>query len=236
MANARYRKLLHAAPAFALLAALFPGTAAAFDANAAGAYTACLLPLGEHEARLLPPVADGIAQVYGFAVRQLPPRELPQAAYYPEHKRYRADRLLDHLRELRRANPGCNVLVGFTSVDISTTKGKHADWGVLGLSYRQEGLSVVSTFRMHNQALGGLVMRRAQKVVLHELGHAIGLPHRNDGPECLMNDANGAIASIDRANGSLCVPEREAAEALLGFALPKNAVLKRNSIRREGKD
>jgi archaemetzincin len=235
MANARYRKLLHSAPALLLLAALANGAAAA-DAPLAGSYTVCLQPLGEHEARLLPPVADGIAQVYGFAVRQLPPRPLPEAAYTPARKRYRADRLLDHLRELRRASAGCKVLVGFTSVDISTTKGKHADWGVLGLSYRYEGLSVVSTFRMRNQALGGLVMRRAQKVVLHEIGHAIGLPHRNDGPECLMNDANGAIASIDRANGSLCLGEREAAEALLGFALPKSAVLKRNTIRRGGKD
>jgi len=236
MGNARCRRLwLIARRALALISALSgfaAGPVFAAESGRAGAYTTCLLPLGEHEARLLAPVADGIGQVYGFAVRPLPPRELPQAAWYPGRKRWRAERLLDVLREVRRANPGCNVLVGFTSADISTTKGKHADWGVLGLSYRGEGLSVVSSFRMHSGALGGAVIRRAQKIVLHEIGHAIGLPHRNDGPECLMNDANGAIASIDLANGTLCPAERAAAEALLGFPLPHAAVLKRSAVKK----
>jgi len=69
--------------------------------------------------------------------------------------------------------------------------------------------------------LPDLVMQRAVKVSLHELGHAIGLPHRNDGPECLMNDAGGAVASIDRARGTLCEPERRIAEAFLHRSLPK---------------
>jgi hypothetical protein len=46
------------------------------------------------------------------------------------------------------------------------------------------------------------------------------VPHRDDGAACIMNDAVGAVASIDRAEGAMCAPERAAAERFLGFALP----------------
>jgi predicted Zn-dependent protease len=63
------------------------------------------------------------------------------------------------------------------------------------------------------------------KVALHELGHGIGLAHRKEGAACLMNDAGGAIASIDRARGPLCPGERAEAEALLHVPLPKRDAL-----------
>jgi archaemetzincin len=181
------------------------------------AVTACLQPLGQHEAGLLGPIGRGIAKTYGFRVRELPPRALPKSAWYPPRNRYRAALLLDGLR----ARPaGCDFVLGFTAVDISMTKGEHADWGVLGLSYLRENVSVVSSFRMHREADRALLTQRAVKVSLHELGHAIGLGHRNEGTACLMNDAGGAIRTIDRARGSLCAGERREAEALLGRALP----------------
>ena len=226
MGNEYCRKLLpwalRSAALFALLGA---------GSQAAAAYQVCLQPLGQYDAGLLKPMGRGLGQVYGFSTRVLPARELPAAAWYEPRKRYRAERLLDHLRVLRRANRGCDTLLGFTAVDISATNGKHADWGVLGLSYRQDGLSVVSSFRMRAGAPRRRVVIRAVKVAAHEVGHAIGLPHRRDGAECLMNDARGAIASIDRARGPLCAGEREAAEALLGFALPRRATLDWDAIR-----
>ena len=225
MARAR-RPLLCSPPlrAVALLALAAIPLAAAADAPAP---KVCLQPLGDYDERLLAPIARGLAQVYGFEVRQLSPRALPPAAWYEPRRRYRAARVLDHLRdEVWRAQRDCDFLVGFTAADISMTKGRHADWGVLGLSYRGEGVSVLSSFRMRGGgASGGKVIRRAVKIAAHELGHGIGLPHRNDGIECLMNDANGAVASIDRARGTLCPPEREAAEALLGRALPRRQLV-----------
>ena len=179
--------------------------------------TACLQPLGKHEAELLGPIGRGIARTYGFRVRELPPRALPKSAWYPPRSRYRAAALLD---ELRARPAGCDFVLGFTAVDISMTKGEHTDWGVLGLSYLRENVSVVSSFRMHREADHALLTQRAVKVSLHELGHAIGLAHRNEGSACLMNDAGGAIRTIDRARGSLCAGERREAESLLGRSLP----------------
>ena len=203
-------------------------------------WTVCLQPLGEHEADLLPPIAEGIRQAYGFDVRVLAPRGLPAGAWYAPRKRYRAQLILDELlaQVLPRAK-GCDAVMAFTSVDISITKGSRQDWGVLGLSYLQRRVGVVSSFRMHGgvgralQASRARLVARAVKVTLHELGHVIGLPHRSDGVACLMNDAGGAIKTADEARGTLCPAERAAAEALLGFSLPKRTELDWKRIRAE---
>jgi archaemetzincin len=130
----------------ALLGAL---PAAALPALAAAPHVVCLQPLGRHEARLLAPIARGIGQAYGFQVRTLPERALPKSAWYAPRGRYRAAMLLDFLgAEARAEQPACKLLLGVTAVDISASKGAHADWGVLGLSYTGAGVSVVSTFRM----------------------------------------------------------------------------------------
>ena len=225
-AKARWTRL---PAAWLLLASVAPMTAAA----AGPPPQLCLQPLGTHEARLLAPIARGIGQAYGFEVRQLAPRELPRSAWYAPRRRYRAALLLDELRDqVRRAHPDCDFLLGFTAADISMTKGEHADWGVLGLSYLRQRVSVVSSFRMHGGALGGRVIDRAVKISLHELGHGIGLPHRSEGAQCLMNDANGVVAGIDAARGTLCPGERAAAEALLGRPLPARETLDWQWIRK----
>ena len=175
--------------------------------RAASPYAVCLQPLGRHEAALLGPIGHGIEQTYGIEVRTLAMRALPAAAFYPPRHRYRAERLLDALKPQREVR-ACDFVLGFTAADVSTRKGAHEDWGVLGLSYLGEHVSVVSTFRMRRGADEALLRQRAVKVSLHEIGHAIGLAHRSEGPSCLMNDAGGAIATIDRASGKLCPGEQ----------------------------
>lgn len=183
-------------------------------------YTVCLQPLGEHDAGLLAPIARGIAQAYGFTVRPLPAVRLPDAAWYPPRARHRADALLQHLLFDRLpASPGCHALLGVTGVDISTTKGPHSDWGVLGLAFLGQRVAVVSSHRLAGVARPRVV-ERMTKVAIHELGHVVGIGHRSDGPACIMNDAVGAVATIDRAQGALCAPERADAERYLGRSLP----------------
>jgi len=183
-------------------------------------------PLGKQDAGLLAPVARGIRQAYGFDVRQLTVRPLPKSAWYPPRSRYRAQLLLDDLRaRVLPSERACDALVGFTAADVSITKGEHADWGVLGLAYRRERVAVVSSFRLRRNAPRPLVVARAVKVVIHELGHVLGLPHLREGPSCIMNDAGGSVQTIDRASGPLCAGERASAEALLGRKLPRRETL-----------
>lgn len=44
---------------------------------------------------------------------------------------------------------------------------------------------------------------RLTKVVLHELGHNLGLDHCNK-PNCSMEDAGGTIKTVDRENKEVC--------------------------------
>jgi archaemetzincin len=183
-------------------------------------YVVCLQPLGKHDAELVAPIARGIEKVYGFTVKTLAARPLPRAAYYKPRKRYRAEKLLDHM--LAEVVPGssCDAVMGFTSVDISTTKDKIPDWGILGLAYLDGKVGVVSSYRTKRRASARKILERTVKVANHELGHVLGLPHMATGPECIMTDAGGTVKTVDKEKGTLCPEERAPIEQKLGVKLP----------------
>lgn len=107
----------------------------------------------------------------------------PASAFYKLRKRYRADSLLNTLDAL---TPEGMVTIGFASKDISTTKGKYNDWGVMGLGRCPGNACVVSIYRLEEYERTDLFY----KLVLHELGHTQGLPHCTEST-CFMRDAEG---------------------------------------------
>jgi archaemetzincin len=121
---------------------------------------------------------------------------LPERAYYPPRKRYRAERLLDALDRIVPKD-GYRIL-GVTDVDISTTKGAYADWGVMGLGSMDGKTCVLSSFRCKRGAKNREhAMIRMGKTAVHEIGHTFGLPHcPNRG--CLMEDGHGTVLTSDR--------------------------------------
>jgi archaemetzincin len=145
-------------------------------------------------------VKVALEATYGVEIKTGPRRALPKDTYYKPRKRYRADRLLDHLDSWLPRD--CDRIVGLTRKDISATKSKHKDWGILGLG-RVEGKScVVSSFRTRKK-LGKVPMdERLARVAIHELGHTLAQDHcPNFG--CLMEDAGGSVVTIDRET-NLC--------------------------------
>jgi archaemetzincin len=155
-------------------------------------------PLGgcASQARGTEQVVAALRAFYPVDVRVLACQELPQAAYYPPRKRYRAERLLAYLNH-RMPKDGWRIL-GLTDADISTTKGPYADWGVLGLGELPGTATVISSFRCRKKARDAAhAIERLSKVAVHEIGHTLGLPHC---PErgCLMEDAMGKVATTDR--------------------------------------
>lgn len=158
---------------------------------------------------------EAIERYYHFKVEVLPVERLPEMAFINvKSPRYRADKLLAYLHTKQKAQ---FHVIGLTASDISTTKyddfaagkvkepaWKYEDWGVMGLG-EMPGIScVVSTFRLKFDKPGEEKLRtRLRKVVCHELGHNLGLPHCPD-PKCFMADAAETVKTVDVVEESLC--------------------------------
>ncbi len=204
------RRLAGVVLAAGLVMAMDPARAAAAKP------VVCVQPLGDHDARALPVVARGIRYLYGFEVRTLPARALPDTAWYSPRKRYRAEKILAHLDNHVVPGSGCNLVMGWTSADISTTKGRHQDWGLLGYAWINGPSGIVSSHRMGGVSRSAM-LRRAVKIMNHELGHALGLRHDAG---CLMSDVGGTVKRLDRESGLLCDDSRRSLEVKHGIALP----------------
>jgi archaemetzincin len=167
-----------------------------------------LLALGEVQEETIATVKRSIESAYAWKVDLLEPSELLASAYYKPRRRYRAEKLLDWL--VAEKPRGADKIMGLTEVDISTTKGKHEDWGICGLALLDGDASVVSTFRIKRK-LGKVkgperhqkYLARLTDLSAHEFGHQLGLEHcPNEG--CIMEDAKGTVLTFNKSTGELC--------------------------------
>jgi archaemetzincin len=162
-----------------------------------------LIVLGEFDATLIDAVEAGLRAELSVDVERIEGLRLPPEAYYPPRRRYRADRLLTHLNAHLDGQPETTRVLGMTSVDISTTKPPHEDWGVFGLGELGGRSCVISTHRLRRRARDtDHVTFRVVTTAVHEVGHTLGLEHCDD-PGCVMRDAEGSIATVDTSTGHL---------------------------------
>ncbi|MEK7952053.1 hypothetical protein [Luteolibacter soli] len=163
-----------------------------------------LQPLGGVKAERIEVVKRGLEEAFGVKVILLGNRPLPKSAWYAPRSRYRADNLLDHLKEIAPAKHP--VVIGITEKDISTTKDEHVDWGIFGLGEIDGHACVVSTFRLGARGADEKKLRdRLRKVAIHEVGHVTGLPHC-EAAGCVMRDAEASIETVDKESGAFCEP------------------------------
>ena len=163
-----------------------------------------LQPLGGVKAERIEVVKRGLEDAFGVKVVLLESRPLPKSAWYAPRSRYRADDLLEHLKEVAPAKHP--VVIGITEKDISTTKDEHVDWGIFGLGEVDGRACVVSTFRLGARGADEKKLReRLRKVAIHEVGHVTGLPHC-EAAACVMRDAEASIETVDKETGAFCEP------------------------------
>ena len=127
-------------------------------------------------------IAENIRKIYPH-IEILKPIPFPENSYYKPRNRYRADTIIKYLQKNTEAG---DVTLALTNKDISVTKGKNADFGVMGLGYKPGRACVASSFRLNKRKKD----KQFYKVAIHELGHTQGLNHCPE-KTCLMRDAEG---------------------------------------------
>lgn len=172
-------------------------------------------PFGNIPDREVDSVKAAVERMYEFKVVVLDKVPLPKEAYTEiRYPRYRADTLVKWLSE--HVPDSVTMLLGLTNKDISITKYKDAnqkvikepswqyrDFGIFGLGRVGGKACVVSSNRLHSGASTELFYKRLTRISCHEVGHVLGLHHCPE-TECLMNDANETIKTVDKSTGNLC--------------------------------
>lgn len=182
-----------------------PETAPTPDPDARGTRgEVILVPLGKpFPADVLDEIEQSLRDELQVEVTRHERIPLPKSAYYRPRKRYRADKLLDHLLTLIPEAPPTTRVLGLTTTDISTTKGKHKDWGIFGLGLVPGQAAVVSIHRLRRGAKNREHLRfRTAITAVHEVGHTFGLAHCPE-ERCPMQDAEGSIRNTDSSSGHL---------------------------------
>lgn len=161
-----------------------------------------LQPLDQVPASIPILLKKEIETFYFAEVEILPAIDFPDSTYYVPRQRYRADKTISFLWDFKPKR--FDKILGITEKDISTTKGKHKDYGIMGLAYRPGKSGVISTFRSKRKVSKAVATDRMIKNALHELGHSFGLKHCDFSPTCLMNDAKGTVKTLDKEKKELC--------------------------------
>jgi len=156
-----------------------------------------VVPLGEPSEDLVEFIAESLRERFLLTVRITDPEPLPEFAWYPPRKRWRAEKLLRHLKEMDVGEAW--RVTGITEEPISTTKGKRYDYGIAGLADMGGKASVLTSylFRRVKKKNRKRYLRYMENLVIHEVGHTLGLEHcLNRG--CLLEDAKGRVTTCDR--------------------------------------
>jgi archaemetzincin len=169
-----------------------------------------LVPIGTVDPLPIAWLKEDIPGILLAGVEEFPPLPLSPRYFKKERNQYLADGLL---ADLTCPRPSGNVLcLGITGADLFSGRMNF----VFGVACT--GRALISTFRLRPEIYGDppnpkVYRWRVLTEAIHELGHALGLPHC-EYPGCVMYFSNW-IGDTDRKGPEFCYRCRKRIEHLL---------------------
>jgi archaemetzincin len=148
-------------------------------------------------------LTSGLEAVFPNPVRLLPERVDLEPCFVPGREQHHATLVLAALLRHRPAQPAGGRILGLVGVDLFIP--------VLTFVFGQAQLdgpaAVVSTYRLRPSFYGlppdeGMLLERAIKECVHELGHAFGLVHCET-YDCVMH-ASMSVDEVDLKDSGFC--------------------------------
>jgi archaemetzincin len=168
-----------------------------------------LQPFGNFNDQQLTFIRDAISTLFRTPVIILKPVDIPVTYRAVGEEKYLADSLIMFLSKF--TNDRIVDVVGLTHNDIYTiheykTHEKNVPAvlyepkGIFGYGYVSGNSCIVSDYRLMSKDQE-LVNNRLRKVIIHEIGHNLGLPHCTT-DTCIMFE--GDIPALDKCHGNYC--------------------------------
>lgn len=160
-----------------------------------------LRPVGKVDNYILEELKEKLASVFGCPVEIKPGVDKPDQAYDPKRKQYLSSVLLASLDALGKENE--ETVVGIADVDLYAPGLNF----IFGEADSILEIAVISLCRLHPEFYGlppnkTLLIERAIKEIVHELGHTFGLVHCSN-TKCVMHFSN-CLADTDWKEATFC--------------------------------
>lgn len=155
-----------------------------------------LQPVGQIDPGLLEALRQGLCSVIGYSVSINPRIAVPEQAYDAARDQCLADTLIEELYPLRKKG---SYLLGVTAVNLYATDKNF----VFGEASPMMETAVISLYLLGGPGVSKeLLLERAVKEAVHEVGHLMGMDHCDNG-QCVMH-FSGSLIDTDVKNNYFC--------------------------------
>ena len=163
-----------------------------------------LQPLDSFSRQETDSIIQSLHRFFNKTVILLQPIVIPHNYFNGVIQQYNADSILLLLSKM--PNDTLVEIAGITHQPLFTIKEAqpvaYFDQHIFGLGYQPGNTCVVSDFKFKT-ADTMVYNRRMANVLLHEIGHNIGLSHCPD-DKCIMSKNNGDIMTLDNCGNDYC--------------------------------